>query len=320
MAVKNEADSPAGTPDLSNQDQRNNVTVLAKYGGLVFISGVGAHFEGDITAHTKHVLDEVQKKLDELNAAAHRTGADLAVNQDRLVEEMRGLRGKLEEAQHRLDLLEQATAALKGDTEGRFAALKGAGALEEYEARKKAADLKRPADKAAFLALAQKQEQAGEKGVARELYEEYVKKWPSDPRSADAWFRLGELAHGDKRYREAVLAFGKVVQDFPRSDKAPDALLRTGVANIFGVNFSGFIAWWLWRTIYLSKLPGLDKKVRVAFDWTLDLLFRKDVCAIHDLPSRAEFHRREHRRATIGDNSQYWQTAEVEATLEGVNP
>jgi len=54
-------------------------------------------------------------------------------------------------------------------------------------------------------------------------------------------------------------------------------------------NFSGFFAWWLWRTIYLSKLPGLDKKVRVAFDWTLDLLFRKDVCAVHDLPSRADF-------------------------------
>ena len=39
-------------------------------------------------------------------------------------------------------------------------------------------------------------------------------------------------------------------------------------------------------TIYLGKLPGLDKKVRVAFDWTLDLLFRKDVCAVHDLPPR----------------------------------
>lgn len=45
---------------------------------------------------------------------------------------------------------------------------------------------------------------------------------------------------------------------------------RTGVANILGVNFSGFIAWWLWRTIYLSKLPRLEKKVRVALDWTLE--------------------------------------------------
>jgi NADH dehydrogenase len=51
---------------------------------------------------------------------------------------------------------------------------------------------------------------------------------------------------------------------------------RTGVARILGVNFSGFVAWWLWRTIYLSKLPRLEKKIRVALDWTLDLLFAKD--------------------------------------------
>jgi len=52
---------------------------------------------------------------------------------------------------------------------------------------------------------------------------------------------------------------------------------RVGVANILGVNFSGFLAWSLWRTIYLVKLPRLEKKVRVAFDWTLDLLFAKDL-------------------------------------------
>jgi NADH dehydrogenase len=51
---------------------------------------------------------------------------------------------------------------------------------------------------------------------------------------------------------------------------------RTGVARIFGVNFSGFVAWWLWRTIYLSKLPRLEKKIRVGLDWTLDLIFAKD--------------------------------------------
>ncbi len=51
---------------------------------------------------------------------------------------------------------------------------------------------------------------------------------------------------------------------------------RTGVAQIFGYNFSGFIAWWLWRTIYLMKLPRFEKKLRVALDWTLDLVFSKD--------------------------------------------
>ena len=58
---------------------------------------------------------------------------------------------------------------------------------------------------------------------------------------------------------------------------------RTGVASIFGINFSGFIAWWLWRTIYLSKLPRFEKKLRVAFDWTLDLIFSKDIVQFLDV-------------------------------------
>jgi enamine deaminase RidA (YjgF/YER057c/UK114 family) len=34
------------------------------YGNLLFLSGIGAHFEGDIKAHTNHVLEEIQKKLE----------------------------------------------------------------------------------------------------------------------------------------------------------------------------------------------------------------------------------------------------------------
>jgi len=51
---------------------------------------------------------------------------------------------------------------------------------------------------------------------------------------------------------------------------------RAGMANILGFKFLGFFAWWLWRTSYLSKLPRFEKKLRVALDWTLDLLFSKD--------------------------------------------
>ena len=68
---------------------------------------------------------------------------------------------------------------------------------------------------------------------------------------------------------------------------------RSGVANILGVNFSGFMAWFLWRTIYLSKLPRLEKKVRVAFDWTLDLLFAKDLVHFMILRSPATSSREE---------------------------
>jgi NADH:quinone reductase (non-electrogenic) len=47
---------------------------------------------------------------------------------------------------------------------------------------------------------------------------------------------------------------------------------HSAVAQIMGVNISGFLAWWMWRTIYLMKLPGWGRRLKVASSWTLDLL------------------------------------------------
>jgi NADH dehydrogenase len=52
---------------------------------------------------------------------------------------------------------------------------------------------------------------------------------------------------------------------------------RTAAADLRGHRFSGFAAWLLWRGVYLAKLPGMDKRLRVFFDWTLDLLFPRDI-------------------------------------------
>ncbi|MBK1882061.1 FAD-dependent oxidoreductase [Luteolibacter pohnpeiensis] len=52
---------------------------------------------------------------------------------------------------------------------------------------------------------------------------------------------------------------------------------HNAVAKIGGVTFSGFFAWWMWRTIYLTKLPGFERKLRVLIDWTLDVIFPRDL-------------------------------------------
>jgi hypothetical protein len=52
---------------------------------------------------------------------------------------------------------------------------------------------------------------------------------------------------------------------------------HTGVAMVFGIKFSGFIAWWFWRSVYLMKLPRLAKKLRVLASWTLDLFFGQEI-------------------------------------------
>jgi NADH dehydrogenase len=60
---------------------------------------------------------------------------------------------------------------------------------------------------------------------------------------------------------------------------------NAAVAEIFGIQFHGFIAWWMWRTIYLSKLPGLERKLRVMIDWTLDLFFPRDITLFQVRPT-----------------------------------
>lgn len=63
---------------------------------------------------------------------------------------------------------------------------------------------------------------------------------------------------------------------------------RRGVAEIaHGWIVTGFVAWVLWRTYYLSRLPGLDRKVRVALDWTLGLLFPRDIAELRVYSERA---------------------------------
>ena len=42
---------------------------IVQHGSLIFIAGIGAHFEGDIKAHTKHVLDEIQKRLESVGSS-----------------------------------------------------------------------------------------------------------------------------------------------------------------------------------------------------------------------------------------------------------
>ena len=174
-------------------------------------------------------LGEVQKKLDELNQSARRSGADLSVGLDKLKEDLARLRGDLEVQQHGLQKVEQSVEALRTDTDGRLAALKGAGALDQFEARRKIAALPNADDKAAVLALGEREEAAGQRGIALEIYEHVVRRWPSDPKAADAGFRAGQLLLAQKRWRDAILALGRVAETHPKSERAPDATV--GVAD-----------------------------------------------------------------------------------------
>ena len=53
------------------------------------------------------------------------------------------------------------------------------------------------------------------------------------------------------------------------------------VGKVFGFKISGLLGWLMWRAVYLSKLPGLERKVKVFFEWSLELLFPRDISLLN---------------------------------------
>ena len=55
---------------------------------------------------------------------------------------------------------------------------------------------------------------------------------------------------------------------------------RSAVAEVFGIKIWGILAWFFWRTVYWSKLPGIERKLRVGVDWFLDIILPADIVQI----------------------------------------
>jgi NADH dehydrogenase len=93
---------------------------------------------------------------------------------------------------------------------------------------------------------------------------------------------------------------------------------RSAVAEVFGIKISGLLAWFMWRTIYLSKMPGLGRRVKVASAWALDLILRPDITELrfggsrgmsqeHFEPGQDVFH-----QGDVGDRIYYVLKGEAE--------
>jgi NADH dehydrogenase len=66
------------------------------------------------------------------------------------------------------------------------------------------------------------------------------------------------------------------------------AELTVPFARNRAMRFSGLLAWAMWRGIYLAKLPGIEQKIRVLIDWTVELFFPPDIVQTIDLSTGRE--------------------------------
>jgi NADH:ubiquinone reductase (H+-translocating) len=98
-----------------------------------------------------------------------------------------------------------------------------------------------------------------------------------------------------RRVAKNICARLEAKPTIPFKYKAPGQLAtigrRTGVARIFGLKFSGVVGWALWRTVYLMKLPRWEKKLRVGLQWTLDIVFERDLAQYLTLRDVASLNR-----------------------------
>ncbi len=136
----------------------------------------------------------LESKLAEVSAAAQRAHAGQASAADRgaqlapLAEELARVRKQLDEQSRKIEAIDRTVARLQTDV-----AQRPPGVPPKRAGR---AGAERP--------------RVGSEALS-----------PKPPP------RLGELAFAERRYQDAIVEFGKVAQDFARSERAPDALLRT---------------------------------------------------------------------------------------------
>jgi len=154
-------------------------------------------------------LAEMTETLEKLNQATHRSGADVGVRLDELQGQLQSLRGLLEETQHRVD-------QMASSQDSKIAAALGPEKMAALSAKEKAAALA-PTDRAALLAVAGKQLAEGEPAVARELFSEYLRRYPNDSRAGEAQYGLASEYFKEGKYKEAALGFQKVPDQYPAS-------------------------------------------------------------------------------------------------------
>lgn len=175
-------------------------------------------------ARQAQTVARVQTALDSLDKAAHRSDADIGIQLQKTVEDLATLRGQVETYQYKVTDLENQLKAAKEELSKKATDVE---ATRQVEAKKKADELKRPDEPKEFLQLATEKQKGGEIVLARQLYNEFLKKWPRDESVGEVHYALGDTYQDEDRCREALYEYGKVISDFGKSKVAPSAYLRS---------------------------------------------------------------------------------------------
>jgi tol-pal system protein YbgF len=171
-------------------------------------------------------LDEQLKRLrgvvDEATKVVTRNSADVGLQVQKLTTDLGQIQGRIDDLQHAQDALTKQFQDYRAASDTKLEQLTNAATVAKNPPMPETPD--------ALYAEADKRLAAQQWTDARRLYEGFVNRYPNDPRAARAQFDIGEAYAGEKRFANAIGAYTKVVDNFPKSEVVPDAMYKNGLA------------------------------------------------------------------------------------------
>lgn len=171
-------------------------------------------------------LDEQLKRLrsvvDEATKVVTRNSADVGLQVQKLQTDLAQLTGRIDDLQHAQDALTKQFQDYRAASDTKLEQLTNAETVAKNPPI--------PDNPDGLYAEASKHLQALKWQEARRLFEAFVNRYPADKRAARAQYNIGEAYAGEKRFANAIGAYTKVVDNFPKSDVVPDAMYKNGLA------------------------------------------------------------------------------------------
>jgi tol-pal system protein YbgF len=198
---------------------------------LVALGLLGAQPAAQAAASNKELEAQaavIESRLGALEQRANQSLVELQQQIETSRQELRTLRGQIEEATHQLETLQQQQRDLYGDLDRRLLLIENAGGTASPGASAApAAPEVMFADEAAVYGDAFAAMKAGRYEDAAMGFQLYLTKYPKGPRADNASYWLGEAQYVQQDYTAALKSF-QSVSAFPESRKLPDALLKVG--------------------------------------------------------------------------------------------
>jgi tol-pal system protein YbgF len=167
-------------------------------------------------------LKRLKEVVDEATKVVTRNSADVGGKVDKLQQDLAQLTGRIDDLQHAEDALTKQFQDYRAASDTKLESLTNTMTAAKTPPVPETPD--------ALYAEADKRLQAAQFVDARRLFEAFINRYPTDPRAAKAQFSIGEAYAGEKRYANAIGAYTKVVDNFPKSDVVPDAMYKNGIA------------------------------------------------------------------------------------------